>query len=200
MLFRSWTLNTRTMQMTVSNMTQGVFTDVSIEYLDGTNVQTLSGPLSSFPSAVHGYTNNYPTDRWVMSTGAGALAEFDLQTVNYRTNVNSRQPFITLADISYLVLNVRQPWLLPFINHAGQSSEGRNEQTHLRPALVETHNDVFKDFTFQVAGQGTNVVVRTSFWHGSFETFGAAPPLIRFVETRIEGFTSEPIEIGRAHV
>jgi hypothetical protein len=191
-----WTLNTRTMQMTVSNMTQGVYTDVSVEYLDGTNVQTLSGPLSSFPNAAHSFTNSYtsyPIDRWQMSTGAGGLAEFELQTINYRTNVSSRQPFITLADISYLILNVRQPWSLPFINHAGQSSEGRSEQTHLLPALVETHNDVFKDFTFQVAGQGTNVVVRTSFWHGSFERFGSTPPLIRFVETRIEGFTSEPI-------
>jgi hypothetical protein len=193
-----WTLSTRTMQLTVSNLTEGVHTDVRIEHVNGTNVQTLSGVLSSFPDAVHVYTNNYASDRWTMGNAAGP-AEVELRTVNLLEPVSSRQPFISLADmaLSYLLrLHVRQAQPVPFTDNIGGGHElsfQLDEETHLRPELVETQKDTLKEFTFHVAGQGTNVVVRTSFWLGSTETFGDRPPLIRFVETRLEGLTTEPI-------
>jgi len=68
-----------------------------------------------------------------------------------------------------------------------------NEETWLIPAYVESNKDTRTEFTFQVAGQGTNAIIRTSYILGSAETYGDRPPLIRFVETTLEGFTTNPI-------
>lgn len=176
-LFKSrWTLSTRTMQLTVSNLLEGLYTDVTVEYLDGTNIQTRSGPLSSFPEWSHGYNDNYTFDRWRMGTTSGGLPiEFELRTIQNLAPVSSRQPFTTLVQGGSLYLH----------------TEGRHTQLH--PEFAETPEDTLVEFTFQVESQGTNVIVRTSYWFGSTETYGNRPPLIRFVETRIEGLTTEPI-------
>lgn len=183
-----WTLSTRTMQLTMSNMAESVYTDASIEHLNGTNVQTLSGPLSSFPNWNHGYNDNYASDSWSMPTAAsGPWAAFELRTHHNLSLVNSRQPFVVLTELP-LLLYVRHSQPVPFFN-----APRTNEETRLIPAVVETHKDTLEQYTFRVEGQGTNVVIRTSFWLGSTETFGDRPPVIRFVETRIENLTSEPI-------
>jgi hypothetical protein len=59
---------------------------------------------------------------------------------------------------------------------------------------MELQNDLFREHTFQIAGQGTNIIIQTAYWLPQ-EARGddCRCPLLRFVESRIEGFTTEPL-------
>ena len=69
------------------------------------------------------------------------------------------------------------------------------ETLRLTPKLSEVSRDAFRQFTFQVPGQGTNIFTRKSLWLVAESTHGDRPPFIRFVEIRIEGLTTVPIKL-----
>jgi hypothetical protein len=68
-----------------------------------------------------------------------------------------------------------------------------NESVFLSSPLEDSHRDSMHAFVFHIPGQGTNVTIETSYRLGSTELYGDRPPLVRFVVTKIQGFTTEPL-------
>jgi len=194
-----WTLRHRNVEFTVTNLQDGFFTELNIEHLDGTNVQTTSGRITSFSNFVHEVFSSpatmmgYTRDRWRMNTAAGS-ALFELTSSLYR-DASSQDPFRILSDFFHtLALSVEYERPVLSVGAFGEIRYVTNETTWLEPLHFETANDLLEDLTFSVAGQGTNVSIHTSYWlKGEARTGDCRCPLFRFVETRIEGLTSQPI-------
>ena len=80
-----WSLHHRNVQFSYEALTTGFFTEVSIEYLNGTNVQVISGRLDSFPNFTHTARSNAfnsmgrVENSWTLETVEGPLG-FTLHT------------------------------------------------------------------------------------------------------------------------
>lgn len=66
--------------------------------------------------------------------------------------------------------------------------------THLYPPRPESDDDFVVESTYEIPGQGAHITVHTAY-RLPFEAEGddCRCPFVRFVETRIEGLTSQPI-------
>jgi hypothetical protein len=195
-----WTLRHPNIQFTETNVAGSFYTEVTIEHLNGTNVQTLTGQLSSFPNASHtvlhlpGDFSVRTRDRWTMPT-ADAMADFELDTT-FLEQATSELPFLAITrnlgetpSALELRVNFRQPVLRNTF-----PAYTTNVTTRLYALRPETDADYLKEITLTATGQGTNILIHTSYWLPyEASTDDCRCPLIRFAESRIEGFTSEPL-------
>ena len=192
-----WTLHHRNVQFVETNLAQGFYTDLSIEYLVGTNVQTLSGPISSFSNFAHQvvmFETPRIEDQWRMPTISGSM-DFTLRTF-FSQQVDAQTPFRTLPPSVFTGMELDVWFSNPVLNIEpfGETSYLTNISSRLYPLRSETPNDLFREAAFEVVGQGTNVSIRSSYWLPA-EARGddCRCPLLRIVESRIDGFTTEPI-------
>lgn len=198
-----WTLRHPNVQFTESNVTAGFYTEVTIEHLNGTNIQTLTGQLSSFPNASHTVLNvpgdfsARTRDRWTMPT-ADAMADFQLDTT-FLERATSELPFLAITrnlgeTPSALELNVT--FQRPVLRDSGNAFV-TNTATRLYALRPETANDYHEEVTLTASGQGTNISIQTSYWLPFEASSGDCRcPLIRFAESRIEGFTTTPLVLA----
>lgn len=194
-----WTLRHRNTFFDATNLAAGFYTELTIEHLSSTNVQTLHGAITNFPNysrkVVPGVWNPAATlfDRWTMDTADGP-ADFTLLTDRY-PYTTSQQPFQLLSDNIYygLHLDVHFSRPVPYF-FRGTSELVTNTQTRLYPLRAETSNDVHVAWSVDVPGQGTHVQVSSSYWMPA-EVKGddCRCPVLRIVESRIAGFTTEPL-------
>ena len=200
-----WTLQNRSVAFTETNLAQGFYTELTIEHLNGTNVQTLSGPISSFSNYTHEAiadrsesTIGIVYDRWSMGTAAG-IADFELVTQFNGYWSSPQAPFRELSDLAYygLTLNVTFPEPLLIVNWDGQILYRAEAPTRLYPWRPEEPTDDFREAALVIPGTGTNVNVRSSYWlPAAAKGDDCRCPMLRMVETRIEGLTSEPIVLN----
>lgn len=195
-----WTLTHRNVQFTPTNLAAGFYTHLSIEYLNGTNVQTISGPLISFSNYVHAAFSNawdslgWIEDRWTMETISGPM-DFTLRT-SFDREVDAQGPFRLFPESRFngieLDVHLSQPVLE--IESFGQISYPTNTSTRLYALRAETDADLFRETAFEAVGQSTNVSIRSSYWLPA-EARGddCRCPVLRIVESRIEGLTTEPL-------
>lgn len=195
-----WTLRHPNIQFTETNVAGGFYTEVTIEHLNGTNVQTLTGQLSSFPNASHIVLNQpndfsiHTRDRWTMPT-ADAIADFELDTT-FLERATSELPFLAitrnLGEIPS-ALQLKVHFHQPVLQHTFPVY-ATNVTTRLYALRPETDADYLKEHTLTATGQGTNILIHTAYWLPyEASTDDCRCPLIRFAESRIEGFTSEPL-------
>src|SRR5207253_967548 len=63
-----WSLNTATFRLQAANLTEGLYRDASVQYLNSAAIVTLSGPINTWPNAV--VSTDAVTNFW--RTGSGA--------------------------------------------------------------------------------------------------------------------------------
>jgi hypothetical protein len=80
---------------------------------------------------------------------------------------------------------------LTVFGHVGHYT---NAVTQLYPLRTEAANDRLMEKTFSVTGQGKTIEIQSTYWLPE-EARGddCRCPLLRIVESRISGFTTEPI-------
>lgn len=184
-----WTLETRTLEMTASNLTRGIHAHGHLQYVSNGTIQVLSGPLSTWPGA-----SNAPSgavEFW--TTGAGTnQRRWRLETFLISNVTGAKPPIVTQNDFERH-LHVTYATPLPRVFASNALETITNELVVLEP-LPEIRPGMLRQ---QRTAIRTNVVtMQTSFyWPDAGDGFAAGytAPLVRFVETRITGLTTAPI-------
>lgn len=196
-------LRNRSVRLDPGSLSECLYTEARFQFRTGTHLETLSGPLRSWPDFAHSFTND-PRRGWLTSDAwtAGRGPEerrFEIISV---IPEGARSLFVPQAEIRKW-LAVRYATPVPML----ASSEGRNatsgEQVQLIAApepgtLQPGEPDIFSatnGWRFEVSfltstnASGPPLGIDKNFWG----TYPAA--LSPWMHTRITGLTSTPIEL-----
>jgi len=190
-----WTFETRNVQLATSNLHDGFFTDIIVEYISGDRVvtNTLAGfsnlayrveePLvPGIPAAIYS---------WRVDSAAGP-ATFTLSAAHwYPYALPQQNPVAHLADFDFtLRLTVDYDDPVSFVFR----SPGTFENILIGPLHTNSPVEVVRVLQYEQGGSGpTNVTISSRYAIGNNHLYQGEPPLFRFEETRITGFTSQPI-------
>ncbi len=182
-----WTLHSPNLRLTASNLTQGVYAQGSLEYLENGQAQSLTGLMNAWPNASHSPDGS--TNAWTTGNG-GNLRHWEMRT-NLRTTVlGSEPPILTLADFPRTIA-VTYATPVPILN--GETLTNIvSESATLQLRDDDVSSSIRREWLFIK----TNVVaIQTAYyWPKPPEGIAAiSTPLHRFIETRIMGLTSDPI-------
>ena len=182
-----WTLHTPNVRLAASNLTQGLYTEATFKYVDGGAVQTLSGPMSSWPNASNSPSGTF--NYWTTGAGTNQRA-WELETTITTTVTGAQPPLFTQDDFPKS-LGVTYAAPAPKVLADNPPTTTTNELVVLEPCRDLTPGALLQQRTMT----NNKVAVQTSFYWPPGPTFSAGytAPLIRFVETRITGLTTNPI-------
>ncbi|MEN6334220.1 MAG: PEP/pyruvate-binding domain-containing protein [Phycisphaerales bacterium] len=209
-----WQLQTRNLWLTPENLIASLYESASVEYVVDGVQGSLSGPLSQWPQASHSYTppsggrspnpdepisnsdviatNGATVDSWKIGNVANPRT-YHLRTENIPGAVApSESAIVTLEDFRYLVLEVEYERPVVQWNWEGPTMATR-DQVRLCPAFEPSSDDLPQKRHFE---EPNGVAVDVSFYWPPYPkgpTAGYTAPLARWVETKITGYTSEPI-------
>ena len=137
-------------------------------------------------------TDGITTDTWQIANIANART-YRLNTGNIPALVSPKaSAVLTLRDLGYLTLEVEYERPVLQWNWEGPMMTTR-DQVRLCPAFEASSEDLLQDRRFEGPD---GVTVEVSFYWPPYPkgpTAGYTAPLARWVETRIAGYTSEPI-------
>jgi hypothetical protein len=209
-----WTLGTRSIFLDSNSLSEGLYTEVHVEYLDGVQVRTLTDDMARLPFAGHSFGGSTVVDTW-------QLPELDnprtcsLRTLDIPTAVPAAQnPLLTLGDFGASPFQVSSIKCLGLDVEYERPVPSYGQQKPLPgspPALLQTvqnrvylwacqparDDDIFVERSVAAGG----ISVRTSFYTPAPPTgfrswvgdAMATAPLKRWEQTVIEGLTTEPI-------
>ncbi|HEX5223477.1 MAG TPA: PEP/pyruvate-binding domain-containing protein [Verrucomicrobiae bacterium] len=184
-----WTLETRTIQLSASNLVAGIHAQGHLQYISNSTIQTLSGPLSTWPGA-----SNAPTgtiDYWTTGSGTNQCS-WQLETTLITSVTGAKPPIVTQQDFTR-TLRVNYATPMPRVFASNPPETTTNEFVVLEPRPEILPGMLLQQRT----AIRTNVVtIQTSFyWPDPGDGFagGYTAPLVRFVETSITGLTTAPI-------
>ncbi len=189
-----WWLATQNLWMTVENLKNSFYTDAALEYTDGCWTRFFEDSLPQFPHAWHTFDDELHTtiDGWAFSMLSNPR-RYELETPYVRTLVPpSESPLLTLSDLggAYVAVEYDQP--VPTWDWTGPTTT-TSEAICLVPCLKEPFNDILQERVF--VNEDSGITISTSFYWaqpGSGMMIWTAP-LTRWVETVIEGLTTDPI-------
>lgn len=185
-------LQTRDLQLTRSNLQSSFYGPVSIAYVSSNGLATLHGTPAEFPGASHSVGAEDPygtpvTDSWNMNDKRVELS------ASIRESANPAQsPFVTLQD-AHLTWTVHYPAPVPTLDYDGTMLMVTNESVRLTPPEQTNSRSLLQTRTTP-ASKGA--MIRSQFYWPpppQGNTVGYTAPLQQWVETRIEGLTTEPI-------
>jgi len=194
-----WRFETKNMWLTKENLAQCLYTNVGLEYVDSGRARSVSGKLSEWPFAFHktqqgGYDYQVDTiDGWLMHHLENRRA-CQLYSEWIPTLVTAAEnPMLTLEDISWQSLQVEYDEPVPTIDWTGPTTT-TTESIRLCPCPQPQQGDLLQQRKFELGSGG--VSISTSFYWPPTPAgpiAGYTAPLVRWVETVITGYTTEPI-------
>jgi hypothetical protein len=183
-----WALHADTMRLTASNLAGGIYSHGSVDYLEDGEVIALNGALNDWPNASS--SSSGEENHW--TTGAGpALRRWTLHTTVITHVTGAQPPVFTQNDFStHVSVDYTTPQAT--ISQFKEFTTTTNEIAFLEPRRVLGPNDILQ---VRRASKPGVVAIETSFYWPNEPpaAAGYTAPLVRFVETRIEGLTREPI-------
>jgi hypothetical protein len=208
------TLETKNIWLNEPNLMESFYVQAHIEYLDDNRIRTITGIPPLLPFASYKFNGMNATDGWLMHHLANPR-NYKLQTTNIPTTVSPAQnPLLTLRDLGdhpfmleesrFKVLGLKvdydqpvQSWyqhVWPGDPPSGLRATITNE-IYLWRCPQPSPDDILIERFFQ-GPDGMNI--NTSFYRPpapkGFDDWSAhTAPMVRWGETIIEGYTSEPI-------
>jgi len=187
-----WQLETENLWLAKDNLTNCFYTKVALEYVADARVRTVTGSLPDWPKAFHSYDGTDTIDGWLMHHLSNRRA-CELHSENVPTRVAvAENPMLTLHDIGCLSLKVNYDRPVPSWDHTGPMTTS-TDWIRLCPCPQPQPGDLLQKRNFK----GPNgVLIRTTFYWPpppKGNVIGYTAPLVRWVETVIEGYTTEPI-------
>ena len=185
-----WTIRTRNLRVDESHLNSTIFTELSIEHVNGDRIETLAGPIQNFRnysntvSFLYGRWN--VRDFWHMSSVGGPA------TMELTAYLDPGQRLFTRPSLS-LTAHYDQP-----VPHT-MGSTGATMRTSESILLTEQRNvetmaqDYLVNRSYAFNGGGTNVIITPVYRRGADSASGDTRRLIGTMQTRIEGITSQPI-------
>ena len=187
-----WSFQTRNTKLTETNLLQSIFTHLNAEYLQGRQTNQLSSAPGELADASHGVEGDLVIDRW--STGSGAdRREEELRVDLSRNWGPTAAPIYSLADfrVEWVVKFATPQPALEWDFDGPVASMMIKHSVMLEPRRAFTTNHV-QLRTFKAGA----VKINTEFYWPGNPSRGIGEktaPLVGWKETRIEGFTTEPI-------
>ncbi|MHC4283789.1 MAG: PEP/pyruvate-binding domain-containing protein, partial [Planctomycetota bacterium] len=188
----SWQFETRNIWLSKDNLGDCFYTSLGLEYLADDRVLSITGEVPLLPKAFHNFNGtNITDDGWFMHHLANPR-RCELHTEYIRTEVKvDENPMLTLSDIPGFTVGVE--YNEPVLSWDGS---GPNTTTTdlicLRPSLKPEAGDLVQHRSF-TEPKGVSISV-TFYWPPDPGlAAGYTAPLSRWVETVIEGYTSETI-------
>ena len=184
-----WTLHTANLRLAGSNLVQGIYTQGRLEYVSDGTLQLLAGALTSWPNASNSLSG--ATDYWTTGGGTNQRA-WRLDTTLITNVTGSQPPILTQRELAKAVM-VAYARPMPTLSGAGAPETTTNETVTLEPCSEVVPGALLQRRA--LASSGVNI--ETSFYWPPNPGLAAGytAPLVRFVETRISGLTSQPIEL-----
>ncbi|HWB05810.1 MAG TPA: PEP/pyruvate-binding domain-containing protein [Verrucomicrobiales bacterium] len=185
-----WNLHTASKRLTAANLAQGIYTQGTLEYLEGAARQTLNGSLAAWPSASHSADGT--TNGWTTGSGAG-LRTWQLKNTLTTSVTGSKPPIFTATDFP-ATITVTYATPQPIVNFSGQITTTSSHFAVLERAREVTPGCPFVERTVD---NGKGVQVTTSFFWPNEPpaAAGYTAPLVRFERTVITGLISQPITL-----
>lgn len=187
-----WLLQTQSLWLAEENLKDSLYTNVELEYAADGRIRALSGALPLLPNAFHRCNGGKTIDGWLMHHLPNRRA-CELHTDNVSIEVTlAESPMLTLQDIGCLTLNVEYERPVPSRDHTGLTTT-TVDQARLCPCLQPQTGDLLQQRSFK----GPNgVLIKTSFYWPpppKGPVAGYTAPLVRWVETVVEGYAAEPV-------
>lgn len=178
-----WTIRTVNASFAGTNFAVSPYLDVTIEHLNGSRIETLSGLIQTFP----GYSNHVSyingrfisRDSWRMNTLEGPVA-YVLETV-LPTSSSPLTPLITVKEAIVSVTATYDRLVPTLYRRSGALTTTNRESLGL----------VYVSKTDVNSPLGSPTVL--AFRHGPTNLTFTITPTPGGRQTRIEGFTTEPI-------
>ncbi len=183
-----WQLRARNLRLSQTNLTEGIYREGTCEFVEGRDLQTLSGPLDAWPNASHSPSGNISA--W--TTGTGADQRFWQLETTLVTNVSGTQsPILTPLDLTRRI-TVTYSRMMPTVSGFGTPTMTNCETALLQVRAPADSLGVLQERSFQTNG----LTVQTSYYWPKPPggvVAGYTAPLLSFVQTQITGLTSEPL-------
>jgi hypothetical protein len=189
-----WLFETNNLWLTEENLEDCFYTSLGLEYLADDRILSITGEVPQLPKAYHNSagTNKVNTDDgWYMHHLANPRG-CELHTEFIPTEVKvDESPMLTLRDIEWLTLGVDYKEPVLTWEYTGPNTT-TTDLICLRPCLEPQAGDLLQHRSFEVP-KGASIST-TFYWPPDpGAAAGYTAPLSRWVETVIEGYTSEPI-------
>jgi len=187
-----WQFETKSLWLTKENMEDCFYKSLALEYLADSRILAITGEPALWPRAFHEFDGTDTTvDGWFMHHLANPRA-CNLHTDFIPTGVKvDENPMLTLLDIRCLTLQVEYNEPVLSWEWTGPNTT-TTDQICLCPFPKPQSGDLLQHRSFEGP---KGVRISTSFYWpptpGGVIIYTA--PLVRWVETVIEGYTSEPI-------
>lgn len=204
-----WRFETQNMALDANNLSEGLYGNVDVEYLDEDQHRTLSGTMSSWSSAEHGFDNGTALDTWQISDLSNPRI-YHLHTTGISQAVSRGQNPLFLVDFGSYAFDLPYRCLALEVEYehpvaawhqqlwpvdAPSGLYGTTQNTvHLWCPPEPSPDDVLQERHFASDG----VSIRTSFYFppppaGYPDWVTHTAPLVRWNRTVIEGLSDEPI-------
>jgi hypothetical protein len=182
-----WLLNAHNMHLTPSNLLMGVYTNGTLDYVENGSVQTLSGPLNSWPNA----SNSLSGETHFWTTGNGASRRNWWLETTLITNVTGSTPPIFTPNDFDVTVSVHYATPVATADQSGQFTATTNEFAVLELCRAVRPGDI--PVQRRIGKPGMDIETRFYWPNEPPAAAGYTAPLVQFVETRITGLTTQPI-------
>lgn len=187
----TWELETRNMWLTPENLAGGLYSTIHVEATDGCTVFELGGP--GFPAnAVHSHDGTSATTRFELADLPNPRT-YTLVTGPVPLSVpSSVPPVFTQRDFFSRFVTVEHESEVLGPDEQGGVGPVRNESITIVEELEPSDSDILAE---RIVEDGDVRVEIAFYWPPppAGPVAGYTAPLVRWVETRITGLTSEPL-------
>lgn len=199
----AWRLDCQSMWLTQENLHASFFTDIELEYVEGSQVRHMTGPVGLLPLFSHEgplpdrFGDYEVADSWLIPDLSNPRS-YTLRTTGIPSAVSGDEcPVITLADLRF-GCDVRhsQPVMVP-ADGAVPCATAETMEDHV---VLSMPHESSKDDLLQTRKVTVDdVTIETQFYwppSPSRPTAGYTAPLVRWVETTITGLTQTPVVLS----
>jgi hypothetical protein len=193
-----WWFQTDSLWLTSESLRRTLFADVAVEYVADGEIRTCSGPLALWPGAWHSarkdaYGSDYETvDGWRLDD-LGNPRRCELRIDGVPTAISPLDPVVTLRDFGHrITLYVEHADPVVSMGYWHNLLSVISDAAPLSPCLQPQNGDLLQRRAFHDKAEGSSITT-TFYWPPGDAPAGYTAPLGRWVETVIEGYTSEAI-------
>lgn len=200
-----WTIQTRNTPLDSNALSESLYTNVHIEYLDGDTIRTISGSMASLPEARHSAYGDDTVDTWELRDLSNPRA-YRLRTTDVPLEIPpSQKPILAPSDLGcsgyrvpYRFLTLNVDYANPVMSwHPLAMRYTTTNRVYLWATTPASDGDLPQERTLTYDG----VTIKSRFYYPPLPAGltewelggGNTAPLKRWDHTIIEGLTTQPI-------
>ncbi|MBN2138956.1 MAG: hypothetical protein JW720_14200 [Sedimentisphaerales bacterium] len=194
-----WSFDTKSLWLSRENLAETLYTDVTLEYKDRNRIRTIAGRIDEWPFAGHSLEDEYE-EHWVRTLDSWLMHHLPnpttiaLNTTQIPTLVKTDEnPILIYADLPEPYVQAEYAEPVPTRDYTGYTTT-TSEAASLCRRPEPQEGDLLQHRSMELA-EGSILIDTTFYWppEPTGIVAGYTAPLVRWVETVITGYTTEPI-------